>query len=35
MAGNGRDVKEACDLDGGMGHSHPARVTQDEDRSLR
>lgn len=30
-----RGIKEACDLDGGTGHSHPVKVTRDEGSSLR
>lgn len=30
-----RGIKEACDLDGGMGRSHLIKATQDEGRSLK
>lgn len=30
-----RGIKEACDLDGGMGRSHLIEATQDEGRSLK
>lgn len=35
MAACGRSIKKACDLDSGMGRSHPGKVTLDKGRSLR